>query len=130
MSLAMFIHTASSQSHHERKQSCLWKRGNQVCVLTAWVVENDHGEPLGTMCPMGHVISVMKRARKKCPGCGSRLKGRHDQGCYVAAELIERAIERATDWQLDAECAEDWESIQEEIEEVFQFADQRLGGPL
>lgn len=114
----------------ERKESCSWTHGKQICVHSARVIENELGEALGTLCPLGHVISKMKRARKKCEGCGSRIKGRHGTACYVAADLIEKAIELSTDWQEDAACEEDWASIQEEIEEVLSFGDSRIGGPL
>ena len=130
MSLALTIHTAPIQPSQERKESCLHVINKQACGLPARVIENEDGEGLGTLCPLGHLISKMKRARKKCEGCGSRIKGRHGTACYVASDLIEKAIELATDWQEDADCEEDWASIQEEIEEVLSFGDSRIGGPL
>lgn len=128
MSLALTISTTPNQSQ-ERKESCSRIINKQACGLPARVIENECGEALGTLCPLGHLISKMKRSRK-CAGCGSRIKGRHATGCYVSLDLIEKAIELATDWQEDADSEEDWESIQEEIEEVLSFGDERVGGPL
>ncbi|MFO0655391.1 MAG: hypothetical protein U0787_09960 [Polyangia bacterium] len=108
------------------------KRAECGSFFSARVEEivSEGGDLLGYICVHGHVTGFVPRKRG-CRGCGSHIEGRHATGCKKPFELVDRLLERLSEQAEAATDDEEWEAIQEQIEdELFPLGLQVTGGPL